>query len=85
MKYIIAICFLCLFSCTENSRARHFGGTETINLPSGQKLVNATWRETGLWYLTRPMKADERPETLNFREKSSFGMVEGTVVFIETR
>lgn len=35
-----------LFSCTENQRARQFGGTITIELPPGEKLVMATWKET---------------------------------------
>lgn len=72
-----------LFGCTENQRARSFGGTVQINLPAGQKLETATWKETNLWYLTRQMRPDERPETHTFIESSSFGMVEGKVIFIE--
>ena len=45
-----------LISCTENSRVKSFGGTGDINLPKGQKLVNVTWKETQIWYLTRPFK-----------------------------
>lgn len=74
-----------LTSCTENSRARTMGGTATIELPKNTELVNVTWKETQLWYLTRPMRADETPETLTFKEKSSLGIVEGTVLFKESR
>lgn len=73
-----------LFSCTENERAKFYGGTITVNLPSGQKLVNATWKDSELWYLTRPAKQGEVSETYNFQEKSNFGIQEGCVVFNES-
>lgn len=83
------IVVLALASCTENSRARNYGGTQTVNLPPNTKLINATWKsyESGssLWYLTRPMRADETAETLTFQEKSSFGLIEGTVNFVESK
>jgi hypothetical protein len=72
-------------SCTENERAKNFGGTQTINLPSGQKLQNATWKDTQLWYLTRPMHQDESAETWTFQEKSGFGLVEGKVILKESK
>jgi hypothetical protein len=34
-----------LFSCTENSRIKNFGGEGDLDLPSGNKLVNVTWKE----------------------------------------
>ena len=74
-----------LFSCTENSRVKNFGGTGNINLPQGQKLVNVTWKENQIWYLTRRMKADETPETYQFQEESSWGVVEGTYNIRETK
>lgn len=68
----------------ENVGTRKFGGTTTIHLPAGQKLQTATWKENDLWYLTRPMRAGETPETSRMTEKSSLGLAEGTVVFIES-
>ncbi len=62
-----------LIGCTENSRAKSFGGTATLNLPPNQKLVVVTWKDDDLWYLTRPMKDNETPETYAFQEKSSWG------------
>ena len=88
MKRIIlsAIAVLALtVSCTENSRVKHFGGTGDINLPQGQKLVNVTWKETQIWYLTRKMRADETPETYQFQEESSWGVVEGTYIIHESK
>lgn len=72
-------------SCTDNNRARNFGGTETVNVTPGSKVINATWKETDLWVLTRPMRPDEKPETLKFVEKSSFGVWEGTIILKESK
>ena len=67
-----------LFSCTENSRVKHFGGSGDIHLPTGQKLVNVTWKENQIWYLSRPMKKDEDVDIYRFQEESGWGVVEGT-------
>lgn len=86
VKLLALITVLSTVSCTENSRARKYGGTQTINLSPNTKLINATWKSDGdLWYLTRPMRADESPETTSFQEKSSFGLIEGTVKFVESK
>ena len=74
-----------LFSCTENQRARQFGGTITIELPPGEKLVMATWKETDLFYLTEPMDSNYVPKTKTFREDSSWGVMESTVIFKERK
>jgi len=76
---------LSLFSCTENSRVKNFGGEGVLNLPKGQKLVNVTWKETQLWYLTRPMHNNETAETYQFQEESSWGVIQGTFNIIETK
>ena len=76
---------LSLFSCTENSRVKNFGGEGTFNLPKGQKLVNVTWKETQLWYLTRPMHSNETAETYQFQEESSWGVIQGTFIIVETK
>ena len=70
-------------SCTEQSRTKTLGGTMTINLPQNQKMVEATWKGDDLWYLTRPMRIGEKVEIYTFKEESSFGMMEGTVIFKE--
>ena len=74
-----------LMGCTSNTRARHWGGTMTINLPAGQELMEATWKDNNLYYLTRPMAPDYVPVTKTFPEDSRFGVIEGTVLFVETR
>ena len=70
-------------SCTSNEMAKQYGGTTQIDLPTNQKLVNATWKDNELWYLTRQMKQEETAETYQFKEKSSYGIMEGTVLIVE--
>lgn len=82
--FICLIACLALVSC-EQWRAKNAGGTMTIDLPPSKKLVTATWKESHLWYLTRTMRADEQPETTEFHESSNIGILQGTVVFKESR
>ena len=85
-KAILAIAVIVsMASCTQNERAKSFGGTATVNLPQGQKLVNITWKEDQIWYLTRPMSSTDTAETYTFQEESSYGMMEGTVILKESK
>jgi hypothetical protein len=79
------LAMLLLIGCTENKRAKVFGGTIAVQLPPGRKLVNATWKgeASDLWYLTRPMRPGESAEEWVFTEKSAFGFMQGSVVFQE--
>ena len=70
--------------CTEQERAKSWGGTTQVDLPAGKKLVVATWKESNLWLLTRDMRALELAETYEFVEDSSWGVFEGKVVIRET-
>jgi hypothetical protein len=71
-------------SCTENIRAKQWGGKMSQSLPAGRKLVNATWKESNLWLLTRPMHSNEVAETYSFQEVSSWGVMEGSITISET-
>lgn len=78
MKKIITLLLLItLVSCTENQRARTFGGKEEVKLPVNHKLINVTWKETNLWVLSQDTITGE----LSFKENSSFGIIEGEVIF----
>ena len=79
--------FLFLFfnSCTQNQRAKNFGGKAEITLPANQKLINATWKDDNLWYLTRPMTEVDSAVTYTFQEESSFGIMEGTYIIRERK
>lgn len=83
MKKILLIAALLFVGCTENVRARQFGGSVTMNMPCGHKVVNVTWKEGDIWYLTRPMREGEVPETHTFHESSNFGIAEGTILLKE--
>jgi len=72
-------------SSCENYATRSLGGSTTINLPAGERLVEATWKNSNLWYLTEPMDSDYVPKTKTFREDSNMGLLEGTVTFVESR
>jgi uncharacterized lipoprotein YehR (DUF1307 family) len=86
MKFaIVVIASIMMLGCTTNERAKHFGGSMTIKLDRGQKLVDVTWKENSLWYMTKPMKEDDEAETYTFKEDSSYGIMQGTVIFVETK
>ena len=82
---LILLGSMCLTSCNQNGIARVWGGTLTIKLPKGQKLMEATWKNNSVWYLTEPMDSDYVPTIKTFHEDTNLGMMEGTVVFIESK
>jgi uncharacterized lipoprotein YehR (DUF1307 family) len=78
---MLVVIILLLSSCTDNQRTRSFGGVETVELKSGERLVNVTWKQDDLWVLTK--QDTTRPSTYTFQEKSSYGVLEGTIVIKE--
>ena len=66
-------------------RARNWGGTFDVKIEAGQKFVNATWKDSDLWILSRPAKPGEAFETepYIFKESSTLGIKEGTVKIYE--
>jgi len=80
---LLAIIFLAT-SC-QNWRVKKAGGSMTIELKANEKLVNATWKDSNLWYLTKPMSKTDSAETSILREKSKHGLLEGQITFIETK
>ena len=62
-------------SCTENIRARQFGGKEQITLKPNEKLINITWKDADMWVLTE----DTLSHIKYFRESSSFGVFQGEI------
>jgi hypothetical protein len=60
---------------------RHWGGSETVNLPPGFTLVNATWKDSNLWILIR----EEKTGKMVFQERSVMGVLQGSVTFTETK
>ena len=81
----LSIFSLLLFSCTENNRVKNWGGTGTINIPRGEKLVNVTWKGEQIWYLTTKMIESDTPKTYQFNEESSWGIMEGSYYIVESK
>ena len=65
-----------LASCTENQRVKNWGGTEEISLKKNEIVLNVTWKETQMWICTK----DTVTGIVYFREKSNWGVMEGTVI-----
>ena len=79
------ILLLSLLACTDNQRTKVFGGTMTVQVPCDQVVFDVTWKGESFWYATQPAGAGWRPEKKRFVEHSSFGVVEGEVVLVESR
>lgn len=73
---MVAITLLALASCTNNQRARSFGGTETIKIEPQEKFINITWKQNNLWVIVQ----DTITGTIYAKEKSSFGVMQGKVI-----
>lgn len=82
VSIVIVFSFL---SCTENQRARTFGGTAIVNVEPGKKVIMATWKNEDLFYLVEDMDSDYVPHEKTLIESSSFGVIESKVVFKESR
>lgn len=86
IKKAIAILTMTIILTGCHETTRSFGGSMTLELPKGQKLEEITWKDDAvLWYLTRPMREDEQPETHTFKADTEWGVFEGTVTIIESR
>lgn len=65
-----------LGGCTDNARAKNWGGTEEVTLKPNEVVLNVTWKNDEMWICTK----DTTTGVVYFREKSSWGVMEGTVV-----
>lgn len=85
--FILSIIFvtICIAGCTEQGRAKSLGGTYVENLPKGRKFILATWKDSNLWIITKPMKADDVAETYEMTESSAFGVFQGKVIIKESK
>ena len=86
MKKLIVILLGITMLTSCQAFTRKFGGHTTITLEKGEKLVEATWKDDGdLWYLVEPMDSDYTPKVKVFKESSVYGVLEGSVTFVENR
>jgi hypothetical protein len=80
----LTLLVLGVVACTEQTSARGWGGTASLDLESGRKVVSASWKDSdSLWILTRPMRDGETAETYLYSESSAYGIVQGTVLLKE--
>lgn len=77
MKKLILLLLIIgsFIACTDNQIAKEYGGKMDITILPGEKLINLTWKNDGLWILTQ----DTLTKVYHFREKSAFGIMEGEV------
>jgi hypothetical protein len=78
---LFVITLLALSSCTDNMRARQWGGKENIVLKPNEKLINITWKDNDMWVLTE----DTLTHVNYFRESSSFGVFNGEITIKKAR
>jgi hypothetical protein len=81
---VVLVAVITLNSC-DQALTRSMGGTTKVQLESGEKLLEVTWKGDNIWYLVEPMDTDYVPKTKTFKESSRAGILEGKVIFIETR
>lgn len=81
-KVLVILGLIALTSCTEQNMAKSWGGTAHIDLEPGERLVNVTWKETSLWYLTK-QDPNQAPTTYQFKEQSSWNIKSGVVIIKE--
>jgi len=81
--FILAVLFTVTFTSCENFMTRNFGGSQTIELQPGQKLVNVTWKKNQVWILTETRLDSIKPKTYKFKEKSNMGVMEGEITLVE--
>lgn len=80
------VCLMFSICSCEQYITRSCGGTTKIELEPGEKVIEATWKGDGdLWYLVEEMDSDYVPKKKVFKESSLYGVMEGQVIFIETR
>ena len=75
-KLLLAFVLVSFISCTDNSRVKSFGGTETVKIAPNEKFINITWKEANLWIIVQ----DTVSGKYYAREKSSLGLMEGTII-----
>lgn len=83
-KILICLVALCAISC-ENYTTKHLGGNMTIDVEPGYKVTSATFKEGEIWYFVEKMDSTYVPTQKKLVEKSMYGMLEGAIIFNETR
>lgn len=83
--YVVIITIAFITCSCDQTFTKYFGGTTTINLEPGEKLIEVTWKDDNIWYLVEPMSDEYTPTTKIFKESSRFGVLQGKIIFNETK
>lgn len=83
IPFILFSLSLTLTSCQYFTRK--YGGTQTIHLPKGEKLLMATWKGANIFTLTEPMDSDYVPKVKHFKESSVLGVFQSEIIFVESK
>lgn len=81
----IVLIFALMRGCSEQGMTKSYGGEMEVTLEPNRKLVEITWKDSSLWYLTKPMTDEDVAEDYKFQEKDAIGMFEGTVTIHELK
>jgi hypothetical protein len=74
-KLLIVLSVFILGSCTDNQRARQYGGTEKLKLKPNEILLNIDWdKSNDMWVLTE----DTTTRIKYFREP--WGVWQGEII-----
>ena len=71
--------------CSEQSMTKNWGGEMEVTLEPNEKLVNVTWKDDSMWFLTREMTSEDVAESYSFYEKDVTGWLEGVVYINEVK
>lgn len=70
---------------TDQEKAYEWFLKRAVTMPGAKEMYKTAVDASVLWYLTRPMRDDEKPETHTFKADTEWGVFEGTVTIVESR
>lgn len=82
---VLVLGFGLLRACSAQSITKNWGGEMDVSLEPNQKLVEVTWKDDSMWFLTKEMTDVDIAENYKFYEKDVMGILEGCVNISETK
>lgn len=83
--FIVVMLISLIRACSPQGIARNWGGEMDMHLEPNRKLVEVTWKDDNIWYLTKPMNNEDIAETYEFAESDAIGIFEGTLHIYEIK
>jgi hypothetical protein len=82
LSVAVIMLIVSLITGCDQWATRKFGGTTSIELNNGQRLVNVTWKDSNIWVLAKD-NATTPPALYTFQEYSMYGVLNGKVIIKE--